>query len=181
MSEISDRYARRADKFEAAIAAVPAGRWSDPSPCEGWSAADVVHHVIESHGLFERFVGRSLEQPSAADDLATRFAAARRQFDRELADPECADEEFDGLMGRTTFAAAVDRFLSFDLLVHRWDLAKATGGDVSMEPEDVVPAFEQVRGYGPMIRSPQVFGPELDPPPDADEQTRFLAYLGRRA
>jgi hypothetical protein len=28
---------------------------------------------------------------------------------------------------------------------------------------------------------PGFFGPELTPPPDADEQTRWLAYLGRAA
>jgi len=31
------------------------------------------------------------------------------------------------------------------------------------------------------MRSPQAFGPEVDAPAGADEQTRLLAFLGRRA
>jgi uncharacterized protein (TIGR03086 family) len=182
MSEISERYARRAEQLSTTIAGVPADRWDAPSPCAEWTAREVVQHVLDSHALFETFVGRTLEQPSGGeDDLAARFDVARRQIERELADPATADEEFDGMMGRTSFAKAIDQFLSFDLLVHRWDLAKATGGDLAMDPADIARAFEQVRAMGPMIRSPQVFGPELDPPPGADEQTRLLAFLGRRA
>jgi hypothetical protein len=32
-----------------------------------------------------------------------------------------------------------------------------------------------------MIRRPGFFGPRLDPPADADVQTEFLYFLGRRA
>ena len=34
-----------------------------------------------------------------------------------------------GFFGETTFESAIDRFANFDLVVHRWDLARATGGD----------------------------------------------------
>jgi hypothetical protein len=30
-----------------------------------------------------------------------------------------------------------------------------------------------------MMRSPQAFGPEAEPPPGADAQQRLLAFLGR--
>jgi hypothetical protein len=32
-----------------------------------------------------------------------------------------------------------------------------------------------------MIRQPGIFGPKLDPPPGADEQTQLLYFLGRQA
>jgi hypothetical protein len=34
---------------------------------------------------------------------------------------------------------------------------------------------------GDAMRGPGAFGPELEAPEDADEQTRLLAFLGRRA
>ena len=51
MTETSQRYARLADAFAAKIAAVPDDRWACPSPCEGWTARDVVRHVIDSQEI----------------------------------------------------------------------------------------------------------------------------------
>jgi uncharacterized protein (TIGR03083 family) len=76
---IADRYDRLAADFAATIDAVPADRWASPSPCEDWTARDVVAHVVDNHGIFERFVGRELDiMPSADDDPAAAFAAARK-------------------------------------------------------------------------------------------------------
>src|SRR5688500_10919883 len=41
-STVAARYRGHADAFEALIAAVPPHRWDQPSPCEGWTARDVV-------------------------------------------------------------------------------------------------------------------------------------------
>jgi uncharacterized protein (TIGR03083 family) len=62
MTEISQRYARLADAFTAKIAAVPDDRWACPSPCEGWTARDVVCHVIGSQEMFLGMVGRASAQ-----------------------------------------------------------------------------------------------------------------------
>jgi hypothetical protein len=43
----------------------------------------------------------------------------------------------------------------------------------------VPPAFAWSRAG--IVRAPGVIGPELTPPGNADEQTRFMAFLGRRA
>jgi uncharacterized protein (TIGR03083 family) len=60
MTEISERYARLADAFAAKITSVPSDRWAAQSPCEGWTARDVVGHVVSSQGLILGLVGRSL-------------------------------------------------------------------------------------------------------------------------
>jgi len=39
-------FARALDGFEVVLADVPPGRWSAPSPCANWSAADVAGHMI---------------------------------------------------------------------------------------------------------------------------------------
>jgi len=49
MTQISERYRTLADEMTRRVAAVPADRWDDPSPCEGWSARDVLGHVIGNH------------------------------------------------------------------------------------------------------------------------------------
>ena len=71
MSEVSDRYERLTEEFIAAVDAVPGDRWSSPSPCEGWTALDVVDHTANVQGLFLGFVGREPPAiPPVADDPA---------------------------------------------------------------------------------------------------------------
>ncbi|HMQ25825.1 MAG TPA: maleylpyruvate isomerase N-terminal domain-containing protein [Acidimicrobiales bacterium] len=61
MSEIADRYRRLADAFTAKVAAVPDDGWDVPTPCEDWTARDLVGHVVEAADAQERllaFLGR---------------------------------------------------------------------------------------------------------------------------
>ncbi len=182
MTEISMQYARLGDDFAATIAAVRPDRWENPSPCEGWTARDVVRHVIETQGAFLGLVGRELGPvPSVDDDPAAAWEAARKVVRADLDDPDRAGAEFDGLWGRTRFDDAVDTFLRFDLIVHRWDLARATGLDEELSLADVRWARERTTAFGTNLRRDGVCGPELRPPDGASEQTRLLAFLGRRA
>jgi hypothetical protein len=50
-----------------------------------------------------------------------------------------------------------------------------------MDPDEVRRVTEDAIGFGDAARSPGVFGPELEAPAGADEQTRLLALVGRRA
>ncbi|MEA3216521.1 MAG: hypothetical protein QOJ19_2677 [Acidimicrobiia bacterium] len=182
MTETSERYARLSGDFAAKIRDVPPSRWSNPSPCEDWTARDVVRHAVDAHGMFLGFVGRQLgDIPSVDDDPAAAFDAARSVIQSALDNPDRASEEFDGLGGRTTFAAAVDRFICFDLVVHGWDLARATGLDEHLADDDVRRVVETARSFGPGIRSAGVCGPEVETTPHADAQTKMLAFLGRRS
>ncbi|TQN28488.1 uncharacterized protein (TIGR03086 family) [Haloactinospora alba] len=182
MTDISERYTRLGDDFAATLTAVPTRQWDSPSPCAGWTARDVVRHVVHTQGMFLSLVGRELgPAPSVDDDPAAAWDAVRAVVRSDLEDPDRAAAEFDGAWGRTRFEDAVNMFLCFDLVVHRWDVARATGGDERMEPADVRWAAEQAERFGDALRGDGVCGPELTPPEEADEQTRLLAFLGRRS
>ncbi|QBI18578.1 TIGR03086 family protein [Egibacter rhizosphaerae] len=182
MSEIADRYARLADAFAGTVAGVPADRWANPSPCEGWTARDVVQHVVDAHAMQLGFVGRDLgDVPSVDEDPLGAVRGAKAAVHTDLTDPARATTPLQGLAGETTFEQSVDAFLSFDLVVHRWDLARATGLEERIDTDDVRWAADAAASFGELIRSDGVCGPELTPPPGADEQTRLLAYLGRHA
>ncbi len=181
MSEIADRYRRLAAAFSEKVAAVPDDRWEARTPCEGWSARELVGHVVDTQGMFLGFVGRSLpdDRPSVDDDPLTAWTAARDVVQADLDDPERAGAEFEGLFGRQTFAEGVDRFLNFDLVVHGWDLARATGQDDRIDPEDVARVQAAAEEFGDRMRGPGAFGDAVEPPADADDQQRMLAFLGR--
>jgi uncharacterized protein (TIGR03086 family) len=181
MSEISERYARLADEFAAVIDATPPERWEEPSPCAGWTARDVVRHVVDTQGLFLGFVGRSLgDIPSVDDDPGGAFRAATGVVQADLENPDRAAAEFDGSNGRMRFDDAVGNYLGFDLIVHRWDLARAVGGDESIDARDVEWANVAIEGFGDQMRASGHFGAASDPGPQAGPQQRMLAYLGRQ-
>jgi uncharacterized protein (TIGR03086 family) len=183
VSEIADRYRRLSEGFTARVTATPPDRWDSPSPCEGWTARDVVGHLVGNVGFFLGLVGQKAPAgPSVQDDPAGAWAAARDALQAVLDDPALAQQEFESqaMGGRMTLEQGVDRFGNFDLLVHTWDLARATGLDETLDPDEVHRAFEGALPMDEMMRSPGVCGPKLDAPEGADEQTRFLAFLGRR-
>jgi uncharacterized protein (TIGR03086 family) len=182
MSAIADHYRRLAGNFSDTVDAVPPDRWDDPSPCEGWSARDVVQHVVDTEiGMLER-VGLAPGAAPSDDDPSERWSAIRDLVQESLDDPARAQLGYDGFFGPTTFEKTIEQFGCFDLLVHRWDLARATGltGHEAMPPDEVTPAFEVSRSLGDNLRQTGVCGPAVDVADDADEQTLFLAFLGRQ-
>lgn len=186
MSEIADRYRRRAAGFTARVEAVPADRWASPSPCDDWTARDVVRHVVDTSAMFLGFIGQPApDGPSVDEDPVGAWTSARNAIQAALDDPAIASLEYEGQLGRAQFEHGVDRFLSADALVHTWDLARAAGLDEHLDPDDVRASLDAMSAMeeqvGELMRSSGAFGRQVDPPADADEQTRLLAFLGRKA
>jgi uncharacterized protein (TIGR03086 family) len=181
MTEVSERYQRLADVFEAKIAAVPSDKWTAPTPCGDWTVRDLVGHVVNTQGMILGLVGRSVgDIPSADDDPQAAFAAARAVVQRDLEDPTVATLGFEGSMGAMTLEEAVNRFLCFDLVVHAWDLSHAAHLDENIDEADVARVQAQAASFGDAMRGPQAFGPALEPSAGADAQDRLLAFLGRK-
>jgi len=188
MNEIADRYRRHADAVEAKVAAVRSDQWANASPCEKWDARDVVDHIVAMHGYMLRPIGWSL--PPGEGDPLTDFRAARAVVEEVLADPELAGQEVDTPTGRMPMADQIDRVVSDDLVLHGWDLARATGQDEAMDPADVERLWASTSAIPPELmekyRTPdafgpgvEVFGPEVPVAEDAPLQDRLLGLIGR--
>ncbi len=178
---IADRYRRLSGAFGQTVAAVPADGWDRRTPCEDWSARDLLGHVVQTQGMFLGFVGEELpEGPSVEQDPVGAWSHASGAVQRRLDDPEGASATFQGFSGESTFEEATDRFLCADLVVHRWDLARSQGQDVTLDAEDMARIHEGMAPLADQMRGPGAFGPEVQVAPDADQQTKFLAFLGRQ-
>jgi len=168
------------------VGGVPDDRWSSGTPCEGWDARDVVRHVVDSTCTFLNFIGRAPDRRhSVDDDPLGAWREARDAVQATLDDPALARQEYEGMFGTSVFEESVDQFLSADLTVHGWDLARATGQHERIDPHEAALMYERLTNVPPQMkeamRSRGVFGPEIEPPPGADDQTRLLAFTGRRA
>jgi uncharacterized protein (TIGR03086 family) len=182
MTAISDRYRRLSDDMTKKIDQVPPDKWSAPTPCPDWTATDLVRHLVEAPGLFFGMAGLEAPKvPPVEDDPAAAFAAVREAVQGALDDPASATKEYDGFAGKSTFEKGVDQFICTDLIVHGWDLSRAAGLDEHIDPKDLAAVRQAMAPMADKMRSPQAFGPEIDAPAGADDQTKLLAFLGRRA
>ncbi len=182
MTAAADRYRRLAQRFSNLIAEVPADRWSSPSPCEDWTAQDVLDHVVTTEASF---LGGMPFAPSTPDDLSnslTAWPTIRDRVQAALDAPEHADHSYDGYFGPTTFAKTADRFYSFDLVAHCWDIAHATGMHAyeGIDPAEIEKCRADFVDLEETMRQPGLLGPALDVPSDATAQTAFIAWLGRK-
>jgi len=182
MGEHAERFDRIAGAFTDRVEAVPPDRWEAPAPCEGWVARDVVRHLVEwVPGFFQVFAGRSLTPGhSVDDDPLGAWTSLRDQLAGWLADPVIATEEIDTPPGRMPIEAAIDRFVTGDVLIHTWDLARATGLDERLDPEAVHSMYEGVLPMDEVLRQSGHYGPKVEVSEDADEQAKLLAFVGRQ-
>ena len=189
-TDILDSYARLADRFGAVVDHVRASAWDAPSPCEGWSARDVLAHVVTSQRGFlaQRGIDASTSHPLDVDhptDSATDPRAASHAHDERmrelLADPAVAGMEYDGVFGRTTVGQSLVAFHGFDLVVHRWDIAVAADLDERLTADELDMIERSADGFGEHLYDDGVCKPSLAVPDGADRQERVLARLGRRS
>ncbi len=150
MTPIADRISHLSDRFEALIEGVSPGDWGNQSPCDEWSARDVVRHVVDVHQMMLRPLDRSLSPaPSVDDDPLGAFQAARADIAGVLDDPDLATTEYEGFFGRAIVEQTIDRIRA------------------------------QVDGLGEALRGPGVCKQPVDVADDASDQDKLLALLGR--
>jgi uncharacterized protein (TIGR03086 family) len=166
-----------ADRFSATVDATT--DWSATSPCEGWTAAHVVDHVVDTERQFLQTQGVELgDRPggSPAEIWAQHLDAVR-----PLVTDELRAREYDGFFGRTTIGATLDRFYGFDLVVHGWDLGSSNGRPTTFSEADMDTMDAAVEGFGDHAYDEGVFRGPVAVPDDAPRQTRLLARMGRRS
>jgi uncharacterized protein (TIGR03086 family) len=162
---------------------VPEDRWDDPSPCEGWTARDVVGHLAEwIPGFFAEHGVAFGPIPPVEDDPVGAWEAVRDPIAAALGDPDQASRMVETPFHTLSLAETVDMIVIGDVFTHTWDLARATGQDETLDPDQL---HRMAVGMGEIpdevLRSGGMFGPALEVGDEADEQTRFLAFVGRRA
>lgn len=182
MTDVQETYRKVSSGFDAAVSAVDPGQWDTQSPCEKWKARDIVAHVVEGHrGVIAGVRGGESTPLGSGEDPKKAWEEASRTIDEIAGDPEATGKEIDGPTGKMPAGEIINRFVTMDVLVHTWDLARTVGADEHLDEGSVRRAYEALKPMDAMIRMPNVFGDKIEPPPGADLQTEFLYFLGRRA
>jgi uncharacterized protein (TIGR03086 family) len=183
MDDMNVRYGRVGGRFTEVVRGVPSGGWDLPAPCAGWVARDVVRHLVDWFPPFLH-AGAGIELPpgrSVDSDPVGAWEDMNRAVEALLDSPESRARPFSHPQaGDHPLERAIGMFLLGDVLVHTWDLARATGQDEVLDPDEVAGMLAGMEPMDAALRASGHFGARVDVPPDADEQTRLIAFTGRQ-
>ena len=180
---------RATAEFDHRVRTVGPDRWPDSAGMGDWTVRDLIDHVIGGNRMaVVLLAGGSSEEAIAAFALSrddTDLAAAYEDTARKQAEAFAAPGALDGIvhhpMGDMPAAQLID-FRIMDLAVHAWDLARATGGDESLDETTVQHIWDQLQPIAPIMGHIGVFGEGASGtvPEDAPLQLRMLDLSGRR-
>lgn len=185
MSENLRGFVKAAYTLDAVVRRTPALTWSRQSPCEEWTAGQVLGHVV--WGLRNTAAlasgGTTPPQQAEADIVADdpigtwteALDGALAALDQQGALTRVVDGPF-GTM-------PLDDFLGFspsDLLAHAWDIARTADIDASLPPDLCERYTAGIVAMGDGLRRPGLMAAAVDVPAGAAAETRFIAQTGRR-
>ena len=182
MSSPADEHRRIAGAFTSTVENTPADSWDRPAPVDGWVARDVVRHLVEWFPAFlHGAVGITLPAgPSVDDDPAGAWSSQTDAVQALLDDASIAEREHDlPHIGRMQLGHAIDMIYTGDVFLHRWDLARATGQDETLDRDKCAAMLEGMLPMDEALRQSGQYGPRVHVPDDAYVQTKLLAFIGR--
>jgi uncharacterized protein (TIGR03086 family) len=155
--------------------------WDVPAPVAGWTARDVVDHLLTWLPSFLSAGGVELPSgPAVADDPVAAWTHHADAVQALLDDPERAAAAFSHpQVGSLPAGEAVDRFYTSDVFMHTWDLARASGQDVTLEPGFCTLLLAGMAPMEELLRTSGQYGPAVEVPADADPETRLIGFIGR--
>jgi uncharacterized protein (TIGR03086 family) len=170
----------------AVVDGIAARQLELPTPCDGWSVRELLNHVVSGNywaadlaeGKSIADVGDRLDGDTLGDDHAAAYRAsaalAAAAFDAPGAmDAPCA-VSYGPVPGSVYCGHRI-----LDVVIHGWDLAKATGQDTTLDPELVDAVTAIITPQMDMLAGSGMFGSTVAIAADADPQTRLLSTLGR--
>ncbi|MEY2432150.1 MAG: hypothetical protein QOC92_1875 [Acidimicrobiaceae bacterium] len=181
---LPDAHRRALDATGRIVANIKPDQLDASTPCEDYDVRGLLQHVISGNYWVAPLVeGRTIEEVGDAldrDFAADEYDASATSAGDAFAQPGAMQKPVAVSYGPVPAEVyAGHRFI--DVLIHGWDLAKATGQDMRLDAELVSACWEVINPQMELLKGSGMFGTEVSVPPDADSQTKLLAALGRRA
>ena len=170
----------------AAKATEAAQTLDQPTPCTDWDLRTLLNHTIlwTSYSAERRAYGESVAEDLMSKDFTAEpgygeaYQAQIAKAVQAWSDPEAWQREL-GVMGSTMPAADIAAMLIMEMVLHGWDVARATGQDYHCDGELAQAVLHTVQSQGDMFRQYQGFAGIVSVPADASAFDRVLALSGR--
>ncbi|MFF8285633.1 TIGR03086 family metal-binding protein [Streptomyces albus] len=178
LSPLMDSAARAT---EPVIRGIADDQLSAPTPCAEYDVHALLNHLFHVVVSFQGLAAKEPADFSTTPEYVT--GDWRSRFGEEtvkLVEAWSAPDALEGVSpGMGLPQRTVAHMVIGDVVVHGWDLARATGQEYRPDMAalgEIRPAFEEI---GPMARKAGVFGEEVPVPPEATPFEKLLAGTGR--
>lgn len=173
----------------ALVGAVGDDQLGDPTPCPDYRVGDLLEHLGGFAQAFRAAAVKELGETGAppSGDASRLSSDWRTRIPEDLLSMASAWRDPDAWTGMTR-AGGVDLpgevagLVALDeLVVHGWDVARATGQPYEAEADEVdaVRQFVTPMAEGPADQRAGLFGPPVPVPDDAPELDRLIGLTGR--
>lgn len=189
LNPLLTRHAEAQDLFGGRVHAVRHDQWGAATPCHEWTVRDLVNHLVSEQlwvpvlvrdGCMIEEVGDTFDGDLLGPDPAASWDTAARSAHDAFAAPGALERTVHLSYGDTSATAYCAQMIA-DLVVHAWDLSRAIGFEERLPRELLKFAVEEITPYAGDLEKSGLFASPVEPPVGADEQTRLLCLLGRRA
>jgi uncharacterized protein (TIGR03086 family) len=157
-----------------------------PTPCTDWDLRTLLNHTIlwTSYSAERRAYGESVAEDLMSKDFTAEpgYAEAyQAQIQKAVAawSKAAAWAGDRNVMGSATPAADIAAMLIMEMVLHGWDVARATGQDYHCDETLARAVLVTVEAQGDMFRQYQGFAAIVPVPDDATTFDRVLALSGR--
>jgi uncharacterized protein (TIGR03086 family) len=186
MTEVAALHRTALEGCGRRVAGVGPDDWHRPTPCADWDVRALVGHLVDENrwvppllaGRTIADVGDELSGDPLGDDPQRAWEASATAAGEAVARPGALDVTTHLSFGDVPGPEYVMQ-LTADMLVHGWDLARATGEDERLDlgvVEAVATWFDAMEAA---YRAAGAIGPAVDLPDGASAQDRLLARFGR--
>jgi uncharacterized protein (TIGR03086 family) len=166
------------------VAGLTSAELDAPSPCVGWNVRATLNHMLGATWMFTLVnQGKGAEDDAGdviGDDASLAVSAAAKENLASWRQPGALEGERSYAFG--TFPAPGAAMLNLgEVVVHNWDVAKATGQDLAIDPAVGHMLYDWCLSI-PLVefRRHGFFGPEVGVAASASIVDRLVGLLGRR-
>ena len=168
------------------LAGVRADQLSSTTPCSEWTVQNLITHNIKvSDFVLGTIQGNNTTNPwEVGDPLPSQgardaFAAGTTRVLDLLKSISDLNQIVETTLGPTSIANFI-MFPTLDIVIHKWDLAKGTGQDTSLDAGLSEACIGVMQMGAETWRQAGFFGPEVTLPITASIQDKSLGVSGRQ-
>jgi uncharacterized protein (TIGR03086 family) len=180
-----DQLARLLDDVEQLIGGVRDDQWTAATPCTEWNVRALVNHLVRGNRLFAAVLRGGQPAPAEpadvlGDDPRAAYRASADAVLEAFRQPGVLERVVTAPFGTAPGRVAL-HIRNTELLVHGWDLARATDQSTSFPEPLAQQELEFSRGaIGQFGQGRSPFAPPQPVAEDAPAVDRLAALLGRK-